>query len=149
MLTRRHFLVASAAALVARRNLFAETAPTAITVYKDASCDCCARWVKHLSANGFAVSAHDVANVDEIKRTMQVPTELQSCHTAVVNKYVIEGHVPADVIKKLLAEKPAVRGLAAPGMPMGSPGMEMGGKADHYDIIAFATGKPSRVFARR
>jgi hypothetical protein len=149
MLTRRHFLVASAAALVARRNLFAESAPTAITVYKDAGCDCCARWVTHLEKNGFAVTAHNVADVDEIKQSLQVPGNLQSCHTAVVGKYVIEGHVPADVIKKLLAEKPAVRGLAAPGMPMGSPGMEMGGKVDHYDIMAFAAGKPPRVFARR
>lgn len=149
MLTRRHFLLASAAALVARRNLIAESAPIAITVYKDPGCDCCARWVTHLEGNGFAVTAHNVADIDEIKRSLQVPAALQSCHTAVVTKYVIEGHVPADVIKKLLAEKPAVRGLAAPGMPMGSPGMEMGGKVDHYDIMAFAAGKAPSVFARR
>jgi hypothetical protein len=154
MLTRRHFLAATAASLTTlttlatRRALFAEAAPIPITVYKDPGCECCARWIKHLAANGFAPTARDVANVDEIKRTMGVPKALQSCHTAVVGRYVVEGHVPADVIKKLVAEKSTALGLAAPGMPMGSPGME-GGTKDKYDIIAFERNGTSRVYASR
>jgi hypothetical protein len=122
--------------------------PPVIVVYKDASCQCCAKWVKHLSANGFVVTVHDMLNMDEIKRTMNVPAKLQSCHTAVVDKYVIEGHVPASTIKKFLAEKPASIGLAAPGMPMGSPGME-GDRVDHFDIIAFDRDGKSRVYEKR
>jgi hypothetical protein len=80
---------------------------------------------------------------------MGVPTAMQSCHTAVVDRYVIEGHVPADVIKKFLAEKTAFLGLAVPGMPKGSPGMEMGGPADHYDVLAFNRDGTSRVYAKR
>jgi hypothetical protein len=148
MLNRRLFLAAAAASLASRRALFAEAAPVVITVYKDPGCECCARWVKHLSSNGFAPAVHDVANMDEIKRTMRVPVALQSCHTAVVGRYVVEGHVPADLIKKLVAEKSTALGLAAPGMPMGSPGME-GPTKDKYDIIAFDASGTSRVYAKR
>lgn len=148
MLSRRYFLLSSAAALIVRRDLLAERAPSVVTVYKDPACECCVRWVKHLSANGFVVSVRDVSNMDEIKRTMNVPAALQSCHTGVVGAYVVEGHVPADVIKKFLAEKPASLGLAVPGMPTGSPGME-GGRVDHYDVIAFDRGGKTRVYAKR
>lgn len=150
MLSRRHFLLSSAAALIARRDLFAERggAPSVVTVYKDPGCECCTRWVKHLSANGFVISVRDVSNMDEIKRTMNVPAALQSCHTAVVGPYVVEGHVPADLIKKFLAAKPASLGLAVPGMPTGSPGME-GGRVDHYDVIAFDRDGKTRVYAKR
>ena len=86
--------------------------------------------------------------MDEIKRTMNVPAKLQSCHTAVVGKYVIEGHVPASTIKKFLAENPTALGLAAPGMPMGSPGME-GGRVDHFDIVSFDRDGKSRVYEKR
>ena len=147
MITRRAFLAAASLSLVARRPLFAAGPSPVIIVYKDPGCECCALWVKHLSANGFVTTVHDTTNMDEVKRTMSVPAKLQSCHTAVVDKYVIEGHVPADVIKKLLKEHPPVAGLAAPGMPKGSPGME-GGTPDHYDIIAFGTGV-TRVYAKR
>lgn len=151
MPTRRQFLassaVASLAPVVIARKLFAATPPQVVTVYKDANCGCCVKWIKHLSANGFVVTARDVANMDEIKQNMRVPAELQSCHTAVVDRYVIEGHVPADDIKKLLREKTALQGLAVPGMPMGSPGME-GGRADHYDVLAFTTDGKSRVYAK-
>ena len=149
MPTRRDFLLASAAALVARRAVSASVAPPVVTVYKDAGCECCARWVKHLSSNGFVVTTRDVANIDEVKRTMNVPADLQSCHTAVVGRYVVEGHVPADVVKKMLAEKPAIQGIAAPGMPAGSPGMETSGKPDKYDVIAFTRDGKRNVFARR
>jgi hypothetical protein len=119
-----------------------------ITVYKDPSCGCCTKWVKHLSANGFVVTTRDVQNIDEIKRAMNVPVALQSCHTAVVDRYVIEGHVPADLVKKALKEKPAILGLAVPGMPAGSPGME----SDHvepYNVIAFDRDGKTRVYAKR
>jgi hypothetical protein len=148
MPSRREFLVALAASAVARRSLPAERAPFVITVYKDAGCDCCVKWVKHLSANGFVVSPNDVQNMDEIKRTMNVPTTLQSCHTAVVDRYVIEGHVPADVIKKFLAEKPSALGLAVPGMPIGSPGME-GARAERYNVLAFERNGTTRIYAKR
>jgi hypothetical protein len=155
MLTRRQFLLASAAAVAGRR-LFAaapprpRTAPFVITVYKDPSCGCCKKWVKHLTASGFVVMPHDVENIDEIKRTMNVPKALQACHTAIVGHYIVEGHVPADVIKKLVAEKPAVLGIAVPGMPTGSPGMEVEGEpAEHYNVVAFDRNGATRVYAKR
>jgi hypothetical protein len=147
MISRRYFLASAAAMLATRRALFAEP-PAVLTVYKDPGCECCVRWVKYMSANGFVVTVRDVANMDEVKRTMNVPPALQSCHTGVLGKYVIEGHVPADAVKKFLAAKSAALGLAAPGMPSGSPGME-GGKVDHYDIIEFDRDGKTRVFAKR
>jgi hypothetical protein len=151
MPNRRQFLVASAAGALAplafSQRLFALAANPVITVYKDPSCGCCAKWVKHLAANGFVTTVHDSSDMDAIKTNMRVPKDLQSCHTALVNRYVIEGHVPASDIKKLLASKEAIQGLAAPGMPMGSPGME-GGTADHYEVIAFSTNGTKRVYAK-
>jgi len=123
--------------------------PIAITVYKDPSCGCCTKWVSHLQANGFAPEVHDRPDVEALKAGLGVPAALRSCHTAVVGKYVIEGHVPASDVKRLIAEKPAgTAGLAVPGMPAGSPGMEMGGRVDRYDVIAFAPGGATRIFAR-
>ena len=152
MLNRREWICASiagAATLIVSRDANAsELAPSVMTVYKDAGCECCTKWVKHLSANGFVVSVRDVANMDEIKKTMGVPVAMTSCHTGVVDRYVIEGHVPADVIKKFLASKSTSLGLAAPGMPNGSPGME-GGRVDHYDIMVFERDGTSRVYAKR
>lgn len=148
MISRRHFLASAAALVATRRALLAATPPSVLTVYKDANCECCARWVKHMSSNGFVVTVRDVQNMDEIKKTMNVPAPLQSCHTGVVGKYVIEGHVPGDVVKKFIASNSTALGLAAPGMPAGSPGME-GGKVDHYDIIEFDRNGKQRVFAKR
>jgi hypothetical protein len=147
MSSRRAFLLALASSAVASRRMLA-SAPSVVTVYKDPACECCVRWIKHLSANGFVVTVHDVSNIDEIKRTMNVPRSLESCHTAVVGRYVIEGHVPADVIKNLLAEKPSLMGLAVPGMPVGSPGME-GGTPERYNVVAFERGGATRIYARR
>lgn len=151
MPNRRQFLIATAAGSLAPlafgQRLLAMAPPPVITVYKDPDCGCCAKWVKHLSANGFVANVHDSTDMDAVKKNMRVPADLQSCHTAVVERYVIEGHVPAADIKKLLSTKPAVQGLAAPGMPVGSPGME-GGKADRYDVIAFSTDGTKRVFAK-
>lgn len=152
MPTRRQFLAASAAsalsAALVHRDLFAASAPEIVTVYKDPGCECCARWCKHLAANGFVVQTRDTPNMDDIKRTMNVPSELQSCHTAVVGRYIVEGHVPADLVKKMLAEKPQISGIAAPGMPMGSPGME-GPKKDRYDILTFDRAGKTTVYATR
>ena len=123
--------------------------PTSITVYKDPSCGCCTKWVDHLRANGFAPEVHDRSDMDALKDSLGVPAKLRSCHTAVVGKYVIEGHVPAGDVKRLLASKPAKTvGVAVPGMPTGSPGMEVGTRVDRYDVIAFAPGGATRVFAR-
>lgn len=152
MPTRRQFLLAAAAAPLApamfRRKLLAEAAAPVITVYKDPSCGCCVKWIEHLSKNGFVAMPVDVKNMDDVKKKMRVPEKLQSCHTAMVDHYVIEGHVPADVIKKALAEKPDFAGLAVPGMPMGSPGME-GGKKDKYDVVGFTPDGKTKVYASR
>ena len=146
---RRHFLLSLAGSVLAAKPLLAaDAAPAVVTVYKDPGCECCVKWVKHLSANGFVVTTHDVKDMNEIKRTMNVPPALESCHTAVVDKYVIEGHVPASVIKKFLAEKPSALGLAVPGMPIGSPGME-GGNAESYNVLAFERNGTSHIYAKR
>ena len=118
-----------------------------ITVYKSASCGCCTKWVDYLRKHGFKVTARDTEDMASIKESLGVPSGMGSCHTAVVGKYVLEGHVPATDINRLLKQKPKIAGLAVPGMPHGSPGMETG-QVDRYDVIAFAPGKKSSVFAR-
>ena len=120
----------------------------ALTVYKDPSCGCCKKWVAHLVANGFTPTVRDRADMAVLKDSLGVPAALRSCHTAVAGKYVIEGHVPAADLKRLLSTKPrGVLGLAVPDMPSGSPGMEMTGRSDRYDVIAFSTDGKSHVFA--
>jgi len=118
-----------------------------ITVYKSPTCRCCTGWVEHLRKHGFKVTVKDTEDMEAIKADLGVPKNLTSCHTAVVGKYVIEGHVPAADIQRLLAKKPKIAGLAVPGMPAGSPGMEVG-YTDKYDVIAFAAGRKNLVFAR-
>ena len=104
----------------------------------------------HLRANGFDVREENVADLGPIKRHLQVPDALQSCHTAVIGDYVAEGHVPADLIQRLLRERPAVLGLAVPGMPVGAPGMEAPGRAaERYDVLTFDRTGRTTVFARR
>jgi hypothetical protein len=119
---------------------------TKITVYKDPGCRCCKNWIEHLVKHGYGVDAKDTPAMAEIKRTLGVPEALTSCHTAVVNGYLIEGHVPAADIAKLLKEKPKVAGLAVPGMPMGSPGME-GPRQQHYQVLSFDKNGKTKVFA--
>jgi hypothetical protein len=121
---------------------------TAITVYKTPTCGCCKKWVEHLEKNGFRVETHDVGDVSPVKAQHGVPGDLHSCHTGLVGGYVVEGHVPADVIRKLLAERPQVAGVAVPGMPMGSPGME-GPYTQHYDVVAFTQEGKTSVYAKR
>lgn len=122
--------------------------PETVTVYKSPSCGCCTKWVDHLRAAGFTVVVHDTDNLDEVMTDFAVPRQLASCHTAKVGKYVVEGHVPADLIAKVLREHPAIAGLAVPGMVTGSPGME-GGVAQHYDVVAWAAAGQTSVYARR
>jgi hypothetical protein len=106
-----------------------------LVVTKNASCSCCRAWVEHMRQAGFEVAVHDVDNLDPIKTKVGVPVGKGSCHTAEVGGYFIEGHVPAADVKRLLAEKPAAKGLVAPGMPLGSPGMEMpDGATRHYTV---------------
>jgi len=123
------------------------TPPVAVTVYKSPSCGCCSNWVDHMRKNGFTVTVHDVDDVGPMKREVGVPARLESCHTAIVDGYVIEGHVPAADVRRLLAERPRVVGLSVPGMVTGSPGME-GGKALAYDVVAFDARAGTSVFAK-
>lgn len=120
-----------------------------MTVYKSASCGCCKAWVDHASTAGFTVKTVDTEDLASVKREMGIPARLVSCHTVVVGSYVLEGHVPAADVKRLLKEKPKVRGLAVPGMPIGSPGMEQGSPAnyDRYDVISFTAAGTTAVFA--
>lgn len=125
----------------------ANAAPPAVTVYKTASCGCCVGWVEHLQAAGFQTQVHDVADLAAVKGQLGVPPALGSCHTATVGGYVIEGHVPAADIARLLAQRPAGKGLAVPGMPVGSPGMEQGEQVDPYQVLLWGEGGAPRVFA--
>lgn len=158
MTDRRRFLALAAlgaAGLLRPDRLLAAAAAvkTPITVYKSSTCGCCTSWVTYLSANGFAptvVTVDDPSRLDEIKTTSGVPDAMRSCHTALTGSYAIEGHVPADLIQKLLREKPRARGLAVPGMVSGSPGMDNPGSTpQHYDVLLFQRDGTSRVYASR
>ena len=119
-----------------------------VVVYKDPNCGCCTSWVEHLRKHGFVVAVRDTNDVTGAKKTGRVPERLYSCHTAFVNGYVVEGHVPATDIQRMLDEKPRIAGIGVGGMPIGSPGMEMGSRKDKYDVIAFNRDGTTRVFAR-
>ena len=108
-----------------------------ITVYRSPSCGCCHAWIEHLEAHGFSVRDVLTEDVSQQKQRLGVPREVASCHTAVIDGYVIEGHVPADDIKRLVSSRRPVAGLAVPGMPAGSPGMEMGERKDDFPVVAF------------
>jgi hypothetical protein len=108
-----------------------------MVVSKDPSCGCCGDWIAYLRANGFSVTVNETNDVDRIKARLGVPRDLASCHTAEIAGYVIEGHVPASAIRRLLAEKPKATGIAVPGMPPSSPGMDVPGARDIYDVILF------------
>ena len=122
--------------------------PRQMVVYKSPYCGCCAKWVDHARAAGFAVTVIDTAALEPIKARHGVPDELGSCHTALVDGYVIEGHVPADLVMKIVTERPAVRGLALPGMVAGSPGME-GPNSQRYSVVSFDRNGKTAVYARR
>lgn len=127
-----------AAAPAAAPTASVSASPVTMTVYKSPTCGCCKNWIEHVKAAGFAVEVHDMDDLSEIKAEAGVPDRARSCHTAIVDGYAIEGHVPAETIRRLLKERPKVAGLAVPGMPVGSPGMEVPGQAaDKYDVVAY------------
>lgn len=147
--TRRLALLATPVLLaLAACSPRAETAGPEIVVYKTPTCGCCSDWVDHVRAAGFRVTTHDLPSLTQVKAEHGVPNELASCHTSVVEGYTVEGHVPADVIRRLLAERPEVVGIAVPGMPMGSPGME-GPYKQPYEVYSFDENGPVDVFEAR
>ena len=120
-----------------------------IAIWKTPTCGCCSKWVEHMRAAGFTPKVTDMPDVSPIKRKHGVPVELESCHTAIVGGYTVEGHIPADVIQQMLKEKPAIVGIAVPGMPVGSPGMEAGTRKAAYNVMAFDKAGTTRVYAKR
>jgi hypothetical protein len=141
---RRNFTKAVLAAALGIPLLATAAAPV-IEVYKSASCGCCEEWVKHLRASGLKVNTHDVDDPGAYRKKGGIPDELGSCHTGMVNGYALEGHVPAVDIKRLLAQKPKAKGLAVPGMPLGSPGMEAPRK-DAFDVLLVKADGSTSVF---
>ena len=124
--------------------------PSSIEVWKSATCKCCGAWVKHLEANGFAVTVNDTdtSALAALKRQAGVGDKLASCHTAKIDGYVVEGHVPSSDIKRLIAERPDAIGLTVPGMPVGSPGMEHGAEFEPYDVLLIKKDGATEVFAK-
>lgn len=139
--------LAGAAWWMRRQEGGVETERTLATLYASRSCDCCRLWARRMEDAGFRVETSFVNDPGEIKRKYGVPAALQSCHTALVGRYVVEGHVPPVAIRRLLVERPAVRGLAVPGMPGGSPGMESA-PAQPFDVISFSADGTTQIFAR-
>ena len=144
MLKTAQFLVALVIGAGAILPAAAQERP-AVIVWKTPWCGCCGNWVKHMQSAGFSVEVKNVEDLDPVKRLAGVPDELQSCHTARIGDYTIEGHVPAADIERLLKQKPKVNGLAVPGMPSGSPGME-NGQHDAYDVVTFTRQGEVKVF---
>jgi hypothetical protein len=155
MITRRSFVAQTArlalSALSAQR-LWAGVSYFnlgKLTVFKSPTCGCCSKWVDHVKAAGFSVEVHDEEDMDPIKDRLGVPAELRSCHTAQIEGYLIEGHVPADDIKQLLTTRPKVAGLAVPGMPRSTPGMAVAGEpAEPYSVLSFQKDGATKVYAR-
>ena len=142
MLTRRALLI-SASVLALTRAAYA--APTPVMLYKNPECGCCDGYAEYLRHNGFTVTAKATNDLSEISRKAGIPTELQGCHTAFIGDYVVDGHVPVEAIKKLLAERPAIKGITLPGMPLGSPGMS-GDKTEPFTVFAIGKNGTSSVF---
>ncbi len=142
----RRYMLAAGLVLAASPTAFAAPAGPTIEVWKSPTCGCCAKWVEHLEANGFRVTVRDEGNAAARKKA-GIPQALGSCHTALVGGYAIEGHVPAADVRRLLKEKPNAIGLAVPGMPIGSPGMEQDGRRDRYDVLLVARDGKTRIFS--
>jgi hypothetical protein len=157
MISRRNFVIriagivavgGSAVKLAAQLPRFG-SGPTPITIHKSSSCGCCAQWVDYVRAAGFAPSVVDEEDMDGVKDKLGVPKSVRSCHTAVVGQYLIEGHVPAPDIRRLLADQPKLFGLAVPDMPSGTPGMAPPGTAiTGFEVLAFQPDGSTRTFAR-
>jgi hypothetical protein len=146
-MNRREWMLKAAslvASLAAMRTASAADLPEAV-VYKSPYCGCCGEWVAHLQANGFSVKTIETVNLDPVRERYRVPTKLASCHTALIGGYVVEGHVPAGAVKRLLAEKPPVVGISVPGMPIGSPGME-GPNPEAFSAVVFDERGRTKVF---
>ncbi len=127
----------------------ADAASPQVTVYKTPTCGCCKAWVEHLRSRGFEVVTEDLQDLSLIKQQHRIPKSLHTCHTAVVDGYVVEGHVPASDVVRLLSERPKVAGIAVPGMPIGSPGMEVRGRAaEAFDTVTFTASGTTAVFER-
>lgn len=122
------------------------SADSTLVVYKTPTCGCCQKWVDHMRDAGFALEVHDRGDITPVKDSVGVPADMRTCHTATIAGYAIEGHVPAGDVRRLLATRPAVAGLAVPGMPVGSPGME-GPFRDRYDVLTFGGKERPAVFA--
>lgn len=120
--------------------------PIPMTVYLTPTCGCCSGWVEHIKEHGFEVTLEYRVDLSTVKEGFAIRPDLSSCHTAVVNGYIVEGHVPGEVVRSFLAEAPPVRGLAAPGMPVGAPGMEMGDRIDPYDVLTFTSTGQTEVY---
>jgi hypothetical protein len=144
---RRSVLLAGVALMMP--SAWAQHAPVQVDVWKSPTCGCCKDWVAHMEAAGFRVTVHETGN-GPMRERLGIPIALGSCHTARVAGYALEGHVPAADVRRLLRERPAAVGLAVPGMPIGSPGMDgpdYGGRRDPYEVLLVARGGGTRVFA--
>jgi len=157
VLPRQLFVIALSAAFLAAASLLSgcersDASPRdlpEVTVYKSPTCGCCVLWAEYMEAEGFPVRQIDVANIGEVRASMGVPATLGSCHTAIVDGYVVEGHVPAEDVRRLLQDRPEATGIAVPGMPIGSPGMEVPGRTPQaYEVYLFASDGRQAVFAR-
>ncbi|AOW98333.1 metal-binding protein [Moorena producens PAL-8-15-08-1] len=120
--------------------------PLEIAVYRSPSCGCCGEWIKHLDKHGFKITDTKTSEMSAVKEKYNVPQDLASCHTAIINGYAIEGHVPANDIKRLVKEKPDIAGIAVPGMPLGTPGMEAGERKESFAVLAFSRNGESNIF---
>ncbi|MGQ4273959.1 DUF411 domain-containing protein [Terrihabitans sp. B22-R8] len=151
ILTRRAVLGLAAGGLaavsLAALSLRVEAGQAVIDVARSPQCGCCGGWIDHMRAAGFTVNDRLLDDVVPLKTALGIPADLHSCHTAVIEGYAIEGHVPAEDVRRLLAERPAARGIAVPGMPMGSPGMEAGSQRDPYEVVLFGA-EGRTTFAR-
>lgn len=141
-------IVAAITSASAPANQQSSSANVEVTVFKSPTCGCCKEWVEHLRKHAFTVVSKDTSDVSSVKRAAHVPSTLYSCHTAFVNGYVVEGHVPAEDIRRMLKDKPRIAGIAVPGMPAGSPGMEVGSRKDPYNVMAFKRDGSTSVFAK-
>ena len=148
-MNRRTFCLCAAFTLFAPRlsATAAPAKPVKATLYKNPQCSCCEGYAAYLRENGFEVEVKPTNDLAEISQKAGVPEKFQGCHTMFVDHYVVDGHVPVNVIRKLLSERPAIAGITLPGMPAGSPGMEMGTRVDPYDVLLFDKAGASTIYA--
>ena len=147
-LSRRSLLIVSVSALAAAGCAQTARSSSDLAVYKSPTCGCCGAWVEHMTGAGFQARVIEVADPGSIRRAQGIPESLASCHTAVIGGYVLEGHVPAEDVRRLLAERPDALGLAVPAMPLGSPGMETpDGQREPYQTMLVLRDGGTRTFA--